>query len=231
MKGLNANQLKIIAVIAMTIDHLGWWLLSDITLLGQLAHTFGRITAPVMCFFVAEGFIHTSNVKKYLLRMFAFAAVSHFPFVLSSGARWYASSVILTLALGLLALYVLTNERIPAPARPLLAALCAVAAYHADWSFIGVLWIIAFYYTRGSRLLQLASMCIIGLALYSVPYYIDLGANRWYFFGILLAVIPLYLYNGERGRKNKLSKWGFYVYYPLHLAIGAVGKYLINGGF
>ena len=57
-KGLNSNALKVIAIIAMTIDHVvsvmfpnyptDWWIL--------LLHMIGRITAPIMWFFIAEGY-------------------------------------------------------------------------------------------------------------------------------------------------------------------------------
>lgn len=82
--GLNANQLKLLAVAAMVVDHCtailfpavpGAWLL----------RLFGRLTAPVMCYFIAEGYAHTSNLRRYLGRLLLTAAVSHVPFVLCQG--------------------------------------------------------------------------------------------------------------------------------------------------
>ena len=65
-RGINSNQLKVIAIIAMTIDHVisviypgypkDWWIL--------VLHLIGRLTAPTMWFMIAEGYYHTRNVKK-----------------------------------------------------------------------------------------------------------------------------------------------------------------------
>ena len=56
---LSGNALKVIAIIAMTVDHIAWMGIEEYsqaeTLLQIILHSFGRLTAPVMCFFVAEG--------------------------------------------------------------------------------------------------------------------------------------------------------------------------------
>ena len=64
---LSGNALKGIAILAMTLDHLtwtlwpgystAWWVL--------LLHLLGRVTAPIMWFFVVEGYHYTHDVKKY----------------------------------------------------------------------------------------------------------------------------------------------------------------------
>ena len=66
----------------MLIDHIAWGFVSNLSWQGQLMHFIGRITGPVMAFFVAEGFMHTRDMKKYLLRMGLFALVSAVPFML-----------------------------------------------------------------------------------------------------------------------------------------------------
>lgn len=73
---LNRNQLKYIVIIAMLIDHIAWAFVPTASLLGQIMHFIGRLTAPTMAFFVAEGYHYTRNFKKYALRMAVFAAVS-----------------------------------------------------------------------------------------------------------------------------------------------------------
>ena len=86
MKCLNSNALKIVAIIAMTIDHLAWLIFPsyDTSFLPVLMHIIGRITCPIMCFFIAEGYYHTKNLKKYILRLFIFALISHVPYMLQS---------------------------------------------------------------------------------------------------------------------------------------------------
>ena len=86
MKGykiLDANAIKLIAIIAMTIDHIAWAIYPGCPLnwKPELMHIIGRITMPTMCFFVAEGFFHTRNINKYTFRMFLFALISHFAYV------------------------------------------------------------------------------------------------------------------------------------------------------
>ena len=84
---LNANHLKLIAIIAMTIDHV-----SDLIYPGFPAepgamalHIVGRLTAPIMWFFVCEGYYYTRNVKRYMLRMGIFAVISHFAYCFAFG--------------------------------------------------------------------------------------------------------------------------------------------------
>ena len=84
---LNANHLKLIAIIAMTIDHV-----CDLIYPGFPAepgaiglHIVGRLTAPIMWFFVCEGYYYTHNVKKYMLRMGVFSIISHFAYCFAFG--------------------------------------------------------------------------------------------------------------------------------------------------
>lgn len=83
-KVLNANVLKLIAIIAMTLDHLAkaLYAVNRINLVAcVILQMFGQITMPIMCFFIAEGYRHTRDWRKYLIRLFVFAFVSHFAFV------------------------------------------------------------------------------------------------------------------------------------------------------
>ena len=65
----NANQLKLIAIIAMVVDHCAVVFVSDSSSVMWLLRMIGRMTAPIMCFFIAEGYFHTSNLKKYMGRL------------------------------------------------------------------------------------------------------------------------------------------------------------------
>ena len=89
-KILDANAIKLIAIIAMTIDHIAWTVYPGCSLnwKPELMHVIGRITMPTMCFFIAEGFFHTRNINKYTFRMFLFALISHFAYVF----EWYGFS-------------------------------------------------------------------------------------------------------------------------------------------
>ena len=81
---LSGNALKVIAIIAMTIDHLAWVGIETYeqaeTPLQISLHIIGRLTAPMMIFFVAEGYYHTHDFRRYLRRLMILAVVSHFAF-------------------------------------------------------------------------------------------------------------------------------------------------------
>ena len=43
---------------------------------------------------------------------------------------------------------------------------------------------------------------------------------------LFITVLPfMYLYNGERGKNNKFTKYFFYIFYPAHLWIIAIISY------
>ena len=81
VKGLSGTTIKFIAIAAMLIDHIAWAFVPTYSVFGQIMHVIGRITASIMCFFVAEGYYYTKNVKKYVLRLAIFALISHVPFI------------------------------------------------------------------------------------------------------------------------------------------------------
>ena len=91
-KGLNSNHLKLIAIIAMTIDHIADLIYPGFSSepFSILFHIIGRLTAPMMWFFICEGYYHTRNPKKYILRLFLFAVISHFAYCFVPGRRLYA---------------------------------------------------------------------------------------------------------------------------------------------
>ncbi|KAB2333014.1 TraX family protein [Bacillus mesophilum] len=227
-KGLNTNVLKVIAIVAMVVDHTAIWLVPDENTLHIILHAFGRLAAPIMCYLIAEGYFYTSNVNKYIKRLFIFALISHFPFVMFLGLEWWqATSVIWTLLMGLIALAVSQKTDISILIRIGVIILCCLLAYTADWNYIGVLWILFFGIFRGRFKLQMLSYGLIGGLLYIIPGLYNLGYESIFRFGILL-VIPLFaLYNGTHGRKSKLIKWGFYIFYPLHLLLLYLFRYII----
>lgn len=81
-KLLTGNQLKMIAIIAMTIDHLTSVLYPDYPTDWRIItlHIIGRLAAPVFWYFIAEGYYHTHDIKRYAIRLFAFAVISHFAY-------------------------------------------------------------------------------------------------------------------------------------------------------
>ena len=108
--GLTANMLRTIAVIFMLSDHIWATALS----FGDWMTYIGRMAFPIFAFQIAEGFVHTSNFKKYALRLLGFAIITEIPFNLFYSSRFinpYHQNVLFTLLLGLLAIYVIDNAK------------------------------------------------------------------------------------------------------------------------
>lgn len=228
IKFINSNVLKLIAIIAMVVDHIAVGFLPSGTTLEIILRTIGRLAAPIIFYLISEGFFYTSNIKRYIKRLFIFAVISHFPFVMYFGLAWWeGTSVIWTLFIGLVALTISQNPNISILKKVLFVALCCLLAWTADWNYIGVLWILFFGIFRGRFNLQILSFVLIGIVLYIIPGIYKSGLDSVFRFGFLMVIPLLALYNGKQGKRSKLFKWGFYIFYPLHLLILYILRYYI----
>lgn len=230
---LNANHLKLIAIIAMTIDHICDLIYPGFPLEpGAMGlHILGRLTAPIMWFFVCEGYYYTHNVKKYMLRMGIFAVISHFAYCFAFGINpipfstgiFNQTSVMYPLFIAVLVMW-LQDADLPMKkwVKNVLTIVLILSAFPADWSCIAVLAILGMYKKRGDLKAQMKEM-ILYVAIYAAVSF--LFVNKGYAFaqiGVLLVYPVLKQYNGKKGTANWM-KWFFYLYYPLHLIlIGAL---------
>lgn len=132
-KGFTGSTIKLIAIIAMLIDHTAAVILERIMMregyMLVMSNTdlmpawiadhkllyisyismrlIGRFGFPIFCFLLVEGFLHTHNRIKYALRLFVFALVSEIPFDFAFRGKWLYTgyqNVFFTLFLGLLAM-------------------------------------------------------------------------------------------------------------------------------
>lgn len=238
-KPFNANTIKVIAILAMTLDHVAWMLFPGYPkeVLPIVLHIIGRLTCPIMCYFIAEGYYYTKDIKKYTTRLFVFALVSHFAYVFAStnfidwrsfipfyyGDVLNQTSVMWSLAWGLVMLRVVNSEKIKKNAiKVLFVILICIISFPSDWSCIASLCILAFGTNRGNFKKQMLWM-IFYVAIYSVIYCfaIDMIYSLIQL-SVVLAIPVLKLYNGQRGTNqtcNQYMKWLFYIYYPLHLFV------------
>jgi len=191
----------------------------------MVLRTFGRIVAPIICFLIAEGYYYTSNRKKYVLRLFVLAVISHWPFITCFDYTFFqATSVIWALVMGLVALTAIKSEKIHIVLKPFIVAVCCAAAYTANWNFVAVLWIVAFGLFHGNFRRQILAFCAIGIVFHLGPVYLRFLLSRmeylhWYQAGIFFAIPLLAMYNGKLGKKSKFMSYSFYVFYPLHLIL------------
>lgn len=249
-KGLNSNTLKIIAIIAMTIDHIAFAFVPYETVLSMVMHVIGRLTGPIMFYAAVEGYHHTRNIKKYILRLFIFAIVSYFPFMLFKAhgiiedMRFYDFNVIYTIMLGVIGIWIRRNIKNPILKTIYLIIIICISIT-ADWGYLGVFIILSFdfYYKNFKNQTYAYTLLILFAAgLFSMiisPIYSIIYMNEWnidpeyYFYsietlGMFLPIIVLKYYNGERGSSKPWSKWLFYIFYPLHLLIIGGIQYYIN---
>lgn len=245
-KMLDSNTLKLIAIIAMTIDHIAWAAFSGYSHdgLAVALHIIGRITCPIMCYFIAEGYHYTRDVKKYTARLFLFAVISHFAYVFASSsfADWKSfipfyygdilnqTSVIWSLAWGLVMLRVVNSKNIKLNwLKITLILLICVVSFPSDWSCIASLCVLAFGTNRGKFKTQMLWM-LFYVFIYAVVYFF--ACDKIYGIihaGVILSIPLLMMYNGKRSNNpkiNKFMKWFFYIYYPLHLFVIGLFNYL-----
>lgn len=242
-RGLSGNQLKILAILSMLIDHLAWtiwpgyenkawWLI--------VIHLFGRLAAPVMWFMVAEGYRYTRNLKKYMARLFVLSLFSHFAYNFCFGISFVPfrdsffnqTSVIWALFCAVVALYIYDDEKRRVPLKSwqkslLLAGLCLLA-FPSDWSCFPVLCTLHIYQNRGNLKKQVLGM-LAYISMYVLVWCLCIDfVYGLVQFGIIIVWPFMHFYNGTRGN-YKGMKWFFYGFYVGHLVLCGILRLLLHG--
>ena len=216
--GLTGNQLKLIALITMTIDHVGMMLLPRVRILRAI----GRIAFPIFAYMIAEGCQYTRNRKKYLLSMISLACLCQVVYFFAMDSLFMSVLVTFSLSIGMIYLtdYVQAGGRFGNAA--LWAASCGLfflcylahdvlfpkTDFGIEYGLWGVL-LPAFAYF-GEKKQKTLPYFTGGLALLNLTW----GGIQWF----SMAAIPfIALYNGKRGKRK--MKYLFYIYYPVHLVV------------
>ena len=222
--GLSAMTLKYIAMATMLVDHMGYVLFPWILWL----RCVGRVAFPIFCFLIAEGCVYTHDRRKYALRLLAFALLSEIPFnLMNSGAVWdrYHQNVLWTLLAGALVCWLLDwalkNRR--ALAFVLTALVMAAAFYllerlNTDYGGWGMLLVVMFYGVHrapGGAVSKMIAQ-LFGLTFFSIA---SMGGYVSIELWSLVALVPIWLYNGQRGFSPKAVQYGFYAFYPVHILV------------
>ena len=237
-KGLSGNALKVIAIVAMTIDHLAWMGIETYeqaeTPLQIFLHSIGRLTAPMMIFFVAEGYHHTHNYNLYLRRLLMLAVVSHFAFCYFNMSGYNpldnllfnATSIAWPLMWGLILLRVWDMPQLVRWQKVMVTVMACGLTFTSDWSCAAPLAILMVGRSRGNFYKQMLWLMLI-ISLYAVAFFIfHSQVYGMVHLACWLAVPVLAMYNGERGKYKWLGKF-FYYYYPAHLVlIGLLARLL-----
>lgn len=217
MKKLDGFSLKIIAIAAMTIDHI-----AAVFFPWAIGMRFiGRITMPIIAYMAAEGFSHTRSVKKYLYRLLAFAIIAQIPFMLAFDTKYF--NILFTLAISI-SILAIENSRLSKPAKLLLIFSLLVFSIYCDWALFGVLFVWVFFKFRGNFRHQAVAFSIAAAVRIILLAFTTTGYAFLAEAGVFTALPLLSLYNGKRGRD---ARYLFYIYYPVHLAVLALLNYLI----
>ncbi len=230
--GLTSNMLRILAMIFMVCDHL--W--ARVVPGNDWMTYIGRMTFPIFAFMISEGFIHTSNLKKYIFRLLGFALISEIPFNLFYGGSWfypYHQNVMFTLLFGLLAIMLIDKAKKNRDAKTvvktvLLLILLGIASFigFVDYGFWGFLTVVMFYLFRNfpfAWFAQLVAMLLMNLILFegqTIPVEIFGHTTEFATQGFaVFSLIPIWLYGGKKGKSSKIMQYGFYAFYPIHMII------------
>ncbi len=228
---LTGSSLKLIAIICMLIDHIAWAFVPTASLLAAVMHTFGRITAPVMCFMLTEGYRHTHDCKRYALRLLVFAVLSYLPFIyfetggLPTAGDALTLNMIYTLFLTLLGLW--ADEHFTGAKKTAALVMLGFLTLFGDWPVMALIFALNFSRNRDNRR-RLFYVFTVTSAVFTVM----MGYTYWSMgfrlgrallcslpqMGTLLSLPLLDRYNGQKGR-NTGGKWLFYWFYPVHLVI------------
>ncbi len=257
-KGLSTSFIKTIALICMFIDHfaasvmmcllynpyhpimlkIGQWIQADNVMVTynfvkniyEWMRHIGRVSFPIYCFFIVEGFFKTRDRKKYALRLGICALLSELPFDIALyGKVIYPlhQNVFYTLLIGLLAIWAL--DRMAAKTEwsitkhNVLTLLCSVGfvltaeILFTDYSGYGVLVMILMYYVRRIAEKRIAFWPPIVYAAGVAMLCLLSPGEAWAFVALPL----LFFYHGKKGWNGK---WFFYLFYPVHLIILAIAS-------
>jgi len=246
MFSLDSYKLKWIAIIGMALFHTIDAFYSILPML--IIYIFGAVgglTFPIMGYFVVEGYKHTADIKKYLMRLFIFGVIAA-PFHMLIYGFGLRLNIMFSIILCLITLMIYDKIKTKSLfwifVLPIILVISMILTM--DWVFIGVIVILLYYVIKnetarrvippivgGVMWLGIASFSLVGirmfesigdytgveqvLAMWSGGVY-SIAAAQVMIIGCIAAAILLKCYNGERGKR---MKWLFYTFYPAHLAI------------
>ncbi len=236
MTPVNRTALKIIACISMLLDHIGYLLLPEVTWLRFL----GRLAFPLFAFFIAEGCRYTSHKLRYFLQIFLLGIACQSVYLAEQIVGGFVYSfylnILLTFSFSILVCfsYLFWEKQLESEqaykkygsAILFLFVIFLAIGVCALFDFIDseTYYEVSIDYGIAGILLPLSALIakekdkkVILFSIGIVLYCITTAASMPYVWFTLLDIPLLMLYNGEKGKSR--FKYGFYLFYPLHLAV------------
>ena len=218
-KILNRNHLKIIALVTMLIDHIGYVFFPEIIWL----RIIGRVAFPIFAFFVAQGYTYTHSKQKYIISLLTFGLLSQIPYILLF--QNVSLNILFTFLASIGIIYLI--EQLKKDNKNILLycifvlfnllLIFATALHLIDYGIFGVYLVVMFYFVKDPALQQVWFVLLnIGLILPSVIY-APLVPFSYVQLATVLALPLIFSYNNKKGKTN--LKYLFYIFYPIHLLI------------
>ncbi len=227
---LSGNILKIIALVTMTVDHIGGLIFPHLT----WVRIVGRLAFPIFAYMIAEGCLYTRSRKKYLTLVLFFGIICQCIYWFSQHSLYQC--ILITFALSIILIYMLDTAWKRGSYWWILFIIVLAAefvltwvipqmswsgGFEVDYGFFGVLLPVLVYLpnlfftdeAQKDDIKFILKWILLAAGLAGVAATVTLRVQWWSF----LALIPILMYSGRRGRLK--LKYLFYFYYPAHLGI------------
>ena len=221
-------MLRLLALLSMLADHTGLALFPRI----GVFRCVGRLAFPLYCFLLVQGYIHTRDVRAYARRLLLLAILSEIPFdllIFGRAACMMEQNALFSLLLGLAAVWVIDRFE----SKPVKAALGTLLVFmlsmlaRVSYGWLGVALCLWFYKLRRSRVRQ--ALCILPIeSVYCLSLALSGVEQSWVLVSLcaMLSAVPVLLYNGRPGLRNRLISFLFYAAYPLHIVALLIARAL-----
>lgn len=238
---ITSMALHIMAMLFMLCDHLWGTVVPG----NDWLTCIGRLSFPIFAFMIVEGYFRTKNLKKYVCRLLLFAVLSEIPFNLAMGSSWFYpihQNVLwcFLIAIGLIHWNEKVKEKNKLWKRIAVGIITVILGYFlglvtmTDFYQASVLTVLVFYFFRERKwwgyVGQLLCLWYINVEMLGgFGYEITLGGETFFLARqgfALLALIPIWLYHGKQGYHSKALQYVYYAFYPVHLLILGVMKFL-----
>lgn len=253
---INRDGLKIIAMITMLIDHIGYYFIDIInTNIYYLCRVIGRISMPLFLYMLVQGFFYTKDLKKYILRIFSLSVITQIVIYITSlfDVRKNNLSVVTNLnivfsfTLLLITFWLIHEKHIFKKLNgnwnliiKMLLLILIIMIYSfipIDYGYNTLILGLIFYFierfkiivyiNRNNNTLSMKGLLLSFVSEKNIKYtyilaiilsmiYIITNNETTIYWYMLLSIIPIYLYNGERGKKRKWINIIYYSFFPIH---------------
>lgn len=213
------DLLKLVAIIAMTADHVSTYLMEHGTIAYEICQFFGNFTIVIMSYFIIQGLKYTHSVRRYAIRMLIWAVISQLPYYLlrhDSGLN-----VLVTLLGSLIAVHLLDKK---GWGYYILAfAVFLPISLFSDWAFLPLIFTMVFY-EADKHDKKWISIVLLPVVMFATRLLISIDSIARYMsevvaFVIITTVIYLLRDRTERKAKGMIPGFVFYAYYPCHLML------------